>query len=99
VALLESALARPRNVFHYEDQPALVRLAAVYAHGIVRNHPFIDGNKRTAFITSAVFLLSNGYHLRAPQAEVVTAMLQLASNAWDETALGAWLQGYVTRLK
>src|ERR1041384_653024 len=67
--LLESALNRPKNAFHYEPDCSIQRLAALYAHGISRNHPFLDGNKRTAFTTAVVFLGLNGHWVAAPEME------------------------------
>ena len=67
-ALLDSALARPQQMFHYED-PDLFTLTTAYIYGILKNHPFIDDNKRTAFMTGFVFLARNGKQLTAPEAE------------------------------
>ena len=90
--LLESALARPEQIFHYEPQSSLGKLAAAYAFGIAKNHPFVDGNKRTAFLTSALFLAKNGFFLNAAQPEAVIATLRLASGEWQEEQYAAWLQ-------
>ena len=90
-ALLESALARPRNLAAY-SAPDVAALAAAYAFGIVRNHPFVDGNKRTGFVVAATFLRLNGFDLTASNADVVSAMLALASGAWDEDAGTAWFR-------
>lgn len=93
--LLESALARPEHLHAYGlpngGEPAATDLAAMYAHGIARNHPFIDGNKRTAFVAAELFLELNGYQLNATDAECVLIMLSLASGEIDETAFAAWL--------
>lgn len=67
---LDSALARPQQMFHYED-PDLFKLATAYIYGILKNHPFVDGNKRTAFMTGFVFLARNGKPLNAPEAEFI----------------------------
>ena len=75
---LEGALARPQNLFHYE-KPDLPALAAVYAHGIAKNHPFSDGNKRTAFVCAAVFLGLNGIRLTLSEPGAVEMMLALAA--------------------
>ena len=90
-ALLESALHRPRHLARYRRTGAHA-LAAAYAVGIVGNHPFVDGNKRTGFIAAAVFLESNGLTLTAPEESVVQHTLALA--AGDETAAGyaRWLR-------
>jgi len=89
--LLESALARPRNQFAYgeTDVPAL---AAAYAAGIVRNHPFVDGNKRSAFLTAYVFLRLNGFELIAEEAAATAAVLALASGEATEAAFATWLR-------
>ncbi|MGI8988368.1 MAG: type II toxin-antitoxin system death-on-curing family toxin [Bryobacteraceae bacterium] len=89
--LLESALARPRQIFNYEDDPPLSRLAAAYAGGIVRNHPFVDGNKRTAFVVMAVFLARNGCRFKAPQVDVALTMLALAAGSLEEEQLEEWI--------
>jgi death-on-curing protein len=90
--LLESALARPKNLYNYSSGLALVHLAAAYAAGIAKNHPFIDGNKRTAWVVCAVFLELNGVAVDADQGEVVQMMLALASGSLAEKQLGDWLK-------
>jgi death on curing protein len=87
---IESALARPQNLLVY-GQPDLCALAAAYTAGLCRNHGFADGNKRTSFLTGAVFLLRNGLRIEAEQAEVVAAMLCLADHTLDESGYAAWL--------
>ena len=89
--LLESALARPRNLHAYGEVELCV-LAAAYAFGIVRNHPFVDGNKRTAFVTTALFLQENGLRLIAPEGEAVVMTLGLASGEMPEEGFAAWLR-------
>ena len=89
--LLESALARPQNLFAYGEGD-LCALAAAYAAGIVRNHPFVDGNKRTGFIAAALFLQENGLRLNAPEAEAVVMTLGLASGEMPEQGFAAWLR-------
>ena len=91
MALLESALARPRNLWAYGPKASLHQLAAAYAHGICRNHPFVDGNKRTAFLAAAVFLVINGLQDHADDAEVVVTMNAVASGKLKETEFAAWL--------
>ena len=92
VGLLESALARPRQIFHYAAERNPVILAAAYTAGIIRNHPFIDGNKRTGFLDGGVFLESTGKRrIVADQAETVAAVLKIAAGEWDEAAYGRWL--------
>ncbi|MBL8732678.1 MAG: type II toxin-antitoxin system death-on-curing family toxin [Planctomycetes bacterium] len=89
--LLESALARPQHLFAYE-KPDLCRLAAAYGHGIAKNHPFVDGNKRAAFLATTVFLERNGLTFQAPPAHAVTFLLGLADGTLEEEAFAAWLR-------
>lgn len=89
--LLSSALARPQNQAVYGD-PSVFDLAAAYAYGIVRNHPFIDGNKRTGFLAAYVFLYLNGWELMAPEAEAVAAVLALAAGEMQETGFSEWVK-------
>lgn len=89
--LLDSALARPEQLFHYE-RADIFHLAATYAHGIVKNHPFIDGNKRTGFLAAALFLETNGWKLIAPEVEAVTQTLGLAAGMIEAGEYAAWLQ-------
>lgn len=89
--LLDSALARPANLHHYEDGAALPRLAASYAAGIIQNHPFVDGNKRTGFIAAYMFLDLNGMTLQADEVSATTMTVALASSEIDEAAYAAWL--------
>ncbi|MFQ5953727.1 MAG: type II toxin-antitoxin system death-on-curing family toxin [Kiloniellales bacterium] len=95
--LLQSALARPRNLLAY-GEPILERLAASYAFGLARNHPFVDGNKRVALAAIDVFLQLNGRELVAPEAEAVVVMRELAAGKIDEAALAAWIEANVERL-
>ena len=88
--LLESALGRPENLFAY-GKPKLFDLAASYAFGLVKNHPFIDGNKRIGFATAALFLELNGLHFGAAEVEVVLRTLALASGDMSETDYAKWL--------
>ncbi|MBI4502277.1 MAG: type II toxin-antitoxin system death-on-curing family toxin [Gemmatimonadetes bacterium] len=96
---LESALARPRHKWHYQETIELTTLAAAYGFGLCRNHPYRDGNKRVAFVVMVVFLELNGLSLRAEEAEVVTVMLSLADGRLSEKELGTWLQEDVTKAK
>ena len=89
--LLESALARPMNLHAYEGVADPIRLAASYAYGLAKNHPFVDGNKRAAFIAASLFLRLNGYRLAADKAEAVVAMLDLAAGDMTETEFAEWL--------
>ncbi len=94
---LESALARPRNRFAYGKKPDLARLAAAYAFGLARGHPFRDGNKRVAFLTSVVFLGLNGYEFEAPDDEVVAQMVALAAGRVSEVRLATWMRQHMRR--
>ncbi len=88
--LLDSALAKPRNVFAYEDLPSLPRLAASYAFGLARNHAFIDGNKRTALVVSEGFLRLNGLKVVSTPEEKYFTFLHLADGSLSEEGLAAW---------
>lgn len=90
--LIESALARPRQRFAYEEGADLPRLAAAYAFGLVGNHGYVDGNKRVGAAALGVFLLLNGLELEAPEPELVSAMMALASGDWDEETLADWVR-------
>lgn len=94
--LLDSALARPLNLVAY-DRPDVAALAASYGTGIARNHPFVDGNKRAALLTTGLFLYLNGYRLTASQAETTITMLQLAAGELSEDAFAAWLRQHARR--
>lgn len=89
--LLESALHRPRQLFAC-GEPDLFDLAAAYALGIVKNHPFLDGNKRAGFMAAALFLEYNGETFQAPESEVVLQTLGLAAGAVGEKAYAKWLR-------
>lgn len=91
---LESAMARPQNLAAY-GEPDVAALAAAYAFGIARNHPFVDGNKRTAAVVSEAFLNLNGFDLAATDAEVVVAFLALAAGELNEDELTDWFARYV----
>jgi death-on-curing protein len=89
--LLESALARPKNAFHYSDSPSLAQLAAAYGFALAKNHPFIDGNKRVALAAIGVFLDINGYDLIADQVDAVMTILKLAASEMTEAELAVWI--------
>ena len=91
--LLESALQRPINKTSY-GTPDLFELAAAYAYGIARNHPFIDGNKRTALVASRTFLLINGYQIKAAKADLLKTFLDLAAGDFTEEALAEWFRAH-----
>jgi death on curing protein len=98
--LLASALARPRNLHAYsEPKPDLAAMAAAYAFGIVKDHPFIDGNKRTAFVVCRTFILLNGRDLDSPQEEKYLAFMNLAGGELSEEALAAWLRSRIVRTR
>lgn len=89
--LLSSALARPKNLDGYE-MPSVFDLAAAYATGIVRDHPFVDGNKRTGFLAAYMFLALNGWELDAPEANAAAVILALAAGKVDEAQFSVWLK-------
>jgi death-on-curing protein len=89
--LLESALARPRNLAAY-GKPDAAALAASYAYGIARNHPFVDGNKRTALVVCETFLIDNGHSLDATDAELVVLFGGLAAGDLTENELAEWFR-------
>lgn len=89
--LLSSALHRPQQLYHY-GTPDILALAAAYGFGIARNHPFFDGNKRTAYITMRLFLTLNGHDITASAEERYAVMIALAAGEVTEEALLAWLQ-------
>lgn len=95
--LLHSALQRPINSFHYEGQEDVTVLGATYAVAIAKNHPFVDGNKRAAFVAMAVFLLRNGLRLTASQSSATEVMLGVAASEVDIEGLTAWIRGNTTR--
>lgn len=93
--LLQSALARARQLFTYADSPTLIQLGAAYISGIIRNHPFIDGNKRTAFVVGVVFLETNGCRFTAAEEDATQAVLDLAAGRLDEKGFVSWLSKHV----
>lgn len=95
---LEAALARPKQKAHYEPDADLATLAAAYAFGLVRGHPFNDGNKRTAFLIAMVFLGLNAKELDATETEVVQVMTALAAGSLTEAAMATWIRERVVRL-
>jgi death-on-curing protein len=89
--LLESAFAKPMQLLNC-GEPSLFDMAAAYAHGIAKNHPFLDGNKRAAFMAAYTFLGINGFRLEAPEEEAVLQTLALAAGEIDADEFSAWLQ-------
>jgi death-on-curing protein len=96
--LLDSALAKPRNVFAYADQPDIFRLAVSYAFGIARNHAFVDGNKRTALVVSLTFLDRNSWDIVASKEDVYFTFLHLADGSLTEDELTAWFTKHAVPL-
>ncbi|QHI99573.1 type II toxin-antitoxin system death-on-curing family toxin [Xylophilus rhododendri] len=92
--LFQSALARPRNLAQY-GQPDAADMAASYGFGIARNHPFVDGNKRTAFVAVELFLALNGFDLGADDADCVLTMLKLASGDLSEADFASWIRSHL----
>lgn len=90
--LLDGALHRPLHHLSFADDLDIAHLAAVLAHGLIINHPFIEGNKRTSFVVAELFIELNGYELIADDAEVVSTWLSLAEGDLDEKALAEWIR-------
>src|SRR5471032_1155410 len=93
--LLESALARPQNRFHYEGLTDVVELAATYASAISSNHPFTDGNKRAAYLAAGLFLEKNSLVLNADPADAALTILALAAGRIDTVTLAAWIRSKI----
>ena len=96
VGLLESALARPMQLAAY-GEPDAASLAAAYGFGLAKNHPFVDGNKRTAFVAVELFLMLNGWELAASDVDCVIAMLHLAAGDWSEAKFAEWVRANSAR--
>jgi death on curing protein len=94
---LDAALARPQQVQAYEPKADLARLAAAYGYGIVRDHPFNDGNKRAGFLAIGLFLTLNGFELAVDQIEAVETILNLAEGNFSESRLAVWIRKHVRR--
>ncbi|MBT2243443.1 type II toxin-antitoxin system death-on-curing family toxin [Sphingobium sp. BHU LFT2] len=92
--LFESAMARPQQLAHY-GEPDAAALAAAYAYGLARNHPFVDGNTRIAAVVSETFLLLNGHGLTATDAELVVAFMELAAGTLSEEELADWFRHHL----
>jgi len=97
--LLQSALARPLQHHAYADCPDVVEMAALYTTGLVRNHPFVDGNKRAGFVVGILFLELNGFRFIASEEDATQAVLSLASGTLDEAAYTAWLRANSKRTR
>ena len=89
---LDSALGRALNLWHFDTSVDLASLAAAYGFGLAKNHAFVDGNKRTAFLASGLFLSINGRRLRADQVDAINTIVRLASGTLDEHALADWIR-------
>ena len=95
--LLESALARPENILAYEPNADIFRLAAAYGYGLVKNHPFVDGNKRTGTLAAVVFLGLNGVQVEFNEAEIAVMIIGLAASEFSEDDLANWLRKNAVR--
>jgi death-on-curing protein len=94
-ALLQSAIARPRQLYAYLENAGIVDMATAYTAGIVRNHPFVDGNKRTGFVVGILFLELNGYRFTATEESAAQAVLELAAGTLDEAGFSAFLRSNI----
>ena len=92
--LLDSALARPVNLALYE-QPDIASLAASYGVGLARNHAFVDGNKRAAFLAVGLFLTANGFRLKATQVDATLTVMDVAAGVMDEAAFAQWIRSHI----
>ncbi|MCY3776868.1 MAG: type II toxin-antitoxin system death-on-curing family toxin [Candidatus Aminicenantes bacterium] len=90
-ALLQSAIARPRQLYAYVENAGIIDMATAYTAGIVRNHPFVDGNKRTGFVVGVLFLELKGYRFTATEESAAQAVLELAAGTLDEAGYTAFL--------
>lgn len=97
--LLKSALARPQQQFAYAESANIIDMATAYTAGIVRNHPFLDGNKRTGFVVGILFLELNGYRFTAGEEDAAKAVLELAAGNLDEAGYSSFLRSNVARRK
>ena len=97
--LLQSALARPQQQYAYAETSDMIDMATAYTAGIVRNHPFVDGNKRTGFVVGILFLELNGYRFAASEEDAAQAVLKLADGTLHEADYNAFLRGNAVRKK
>jgi len=97
LGLLESALGRPRQHYAYTDPPDFIEMAALYTVGIVRNHPFVDGNKRAGFVAGVLFLEMNGFNFQAFEEDAARTVLDLAASKLTESEYSAWLRANTKR--
>lgn len=96
--LLSSALARLQNTYAYADSADIADLAAAYAFGIAKNHPFIDGNKRTAYVVMRTFLRLNGFDIEAGPEDKYITVLKLAEGSLSEVELSAWIRDHLIKM-
>ena len=96
LGLLESALARPQNILAYEPEADIASLAAAYAFGIAKNHPFLDGNKRTAYVAMRTFLVLNGIEFTATQEDKYLTFIDLSAGNLSEDSLAEWIRKNVS---
>jgi len=94
--LLETALSKPVNKWHYGDKD-LASLAAAYAYGMARNHPFVDGNKRTAWVLARLFLMANDVNIGFDKAAAINTMVSLAAGELSEDELASWFRQHLTK--
>lgn len=99
LGLIESALARPRNLYSYEKSVTIPQLAAAYCFGFAKNHGYVDGNKRVAAVACELFLNLNSYRLMADDAELVEIILSVADSSITEEALARWIREHAKRAK
>lgn len=96
--LLESALARPKQKYSYDPDSSLFSIAASYSFGLAKNHPFVDGNKRTAFVIGVLFLEMNGYMLNASEPSAALMFENMAAGKIDENQLSDWFEGNIEKV-
>jgi death-on-curing protein len=92
LGLLQSAIARPSQHYAYTSSPDIIEMSALYTAGIVRNHPFVDGNKRTGFVVGILFLELNSFNFRATEEDATQAVMALAAGTLNESGYTAWLR-------
>src|SRR5262249_23990375 len=93
----DAALGRPRHIQTYEENADLARLASAYCYGLIRNHPFNDGNKRAGFLALGLFLSLNGFELDAPQADAAAVIMAVAAGDLSERRLTEWVREHIVR--
>ncbi len=98
-SLFESAMMRPQNLANYDENADIAEIAASYCYGLIKNYPFIDGDKRVAFLSVGIFLGINGYSLKVSPAEAIQAILGLASGDITEAAFAQWVRDHMEALK